>query len=270
MSTVSSAHAVIDEALEAYKPSKVFALFSGGHDSLTVTHITAQHPRFDGVIHVNTGIGVPDTNQFVRDTCQEHGWPLHELRSAWDYLQLVVKYGFPGPDAHGYMYRYLKERPLMRFIGQQKQSHKDCIVLVGGMRSQESIRRMGHVEPMHKAGAAIWVSPIHDWTALDVTDYVASNGLKRNRVKDNLHLSGECLCGAFADKTERREIQFWYPEVDAKLSAYERVVQAARDSGLVDIPQKHCQWGWGSGMPAEQTDFLPMCYQCHAGREEAA
>ena len=37
---------VIDQAVAEHKPSHVFALFSGGHDSLTSTHIAAQHPSF--------------------------------------------------------------------------------------------------------------------------------------------------------------------------------------------------------------------------------
>lgn len=265
---VESALSVIDDAVKEYKPRKVYALFSGGHDSLTITSVAHKYPQIDGVIHINTGIGIPETNQFVRDTCKEQGWPLHELRSAWDYLQLIIKHGFPGPASHGYMYRYLKERPLMRFIGQQKEKHKDTIALVGGMRSQESVRRMGHVEPMHKEGAAIWVSPIHDWSALETTEYIAANKLKRNLVKDTMHISGECLCGAFATKLERRELRYWYPKVDEKLTAYERVVTMAVELGIADIPRRHCQWGWHDGMPNEQMELFPMCHFCHAGREE--
>ena len=34
----------------------VYALFSGGHDSLCSTFIASRHPLFQGVVHLNTGI----------------------------------------------------------------------------------------------------------------------------------------------------------------------------------------------------------------------
>ena len=61
--------AVIDAAVREYRPSHLFALFSGGHDSLTATAITAQHPRFTAAVHINTGIGsrtLPRRFDFLR------------------------------------------------------------------------------------------------------------------------------------------------------------------------------------------------------------
>lgn len=274
----AAAHAVIDAALAQYAPSQVFALFSGGHDSLSVTHVTAQHPAFSGVIHVNTGIGIPETNQFVRDTCAAQGWPLHELHPTWAYAQLVVRYGFPGAASHGFMYRYLKERPLMAFVQKQKRrlvsksgkatrpDPKDRIMLVGGMRSQESVRRMGHVEPVHQDGAVVWVSPIHDWSAHEVGAYVDAAGLPRNPVKDTLHISGECLCGSFADENEERDLQFWYPATHAELLKYRELVHLASTLRGNPIPAVRCRWGWDGSRSLDQQELFPMCHYCTAGR----
>ena len=267
---VMRAHGVIDDAIAKYDIKQVYALFSGGHDSLTTTHVTAQHPLFKGVLHIDTGIGIPQTKQYVIDTCEQQGWPLFIYKSAWDYVQLVTKFGFPGPDLHSVMYRMLKERALDKFMQDKKTERLENIGLVNGARSQESKRRMGHLEPHHKQSSKIWISAIHDWSALDCSDYIAKQGLKRNPVKDKLHISGECLCGSFADPMERREIAFWFPEIDELLSKYEQVVQLVSGSGINPIPQQQCRWGWHDGIPAEQGELFPLCHFCYAGREDRA
>ena len=101
--------ALISEAVERYEPVATFALFSGGHDSLTSTAIAAQHPAFTSVVHINTGIGIEETREFVRETCKEQGWPLIELHSEHAYEDLVLtRGGFPsGPKSHSSMYWYL-------------------------------------------------------------------------------------------------------------------------------------------------------------------
>lgn len=65
--SVPNALAVLDEAIETHDPSHVFALFSGGHDSLTATALTAKHPRFTAAVHINTGIGIEETRDFGSD-----------------------------------------------------------------------------------------------------------------------------------------------------------------------------------------------------------
>ena len=75
---VASAIAVIESAITQFKPAWVFALFSGGHDSLTSSYVASLASKFDGCVHINTGTGIKATRQFVIDTCDEHGWPLLE------------------------------------------------------------------------------------------------------------------------------------------------------------------------------------------------
>ena len=111
---VARALSRLDEAIRLYAPSKVIALFSGGYDSLCAT----QHPRFAGVLHINTGIGIPQTRHFVRATCRAYGWPLLEYRSPIRYEDIVLTdgYGMPGPALHSTVYSKLKERALRLFM----------------------------------------------------------------------------------------------------------------------------------------------------------
>lgn len=263
--------AVMDSAVEEHKTEAFFALFSGGHDSLTVTHVASKHPLFRGVIHIDTGTGLPETRAFVEDTCKREGWPLIVKKPATTYEMLIVRYGFPGPSAHQHMYKYLKERPLGEA---KKEAHKVAktkkFAFVGGMRSQESVRRMGHVEPLHKDGMGVWVSAIHDWSATDCNQHMKASNLPRNPVKDTMHLSGECFCGAFARPEEKRELEVWYPDHAKKIEAWQELVRTAVRLGLSSIPFNHQQWGHGSSgskmkaVPEGQKELpsLQMCFFC--------
>jgi len=225
----------IEGAVEEHQPSHLFALFSGGHDSLTSTALAASHPAFTAVVHINTGIGIEDTRDFVRATCERQGWPLIEMHpDAKTYRDLVTEKGMPGgPKAHNTMYYWLKQRQVRRLVAEHKQHRHDRIGLVTGIRTDESTRRMGAgiSIPVRVTGSQLWISPILDWTGADCNAQIDALGLDRNPVVDLLHRSGECLCGALAHHSEIRDIEAWYPAAAREIHAYE---QLARDHGHLE------------------------------------
>lgn len=273
---VRSAHAVIDRAISEYKLAGVWALFSGGHDSLVTTHVASQHPAFQGVIHIDTCTGILETEQFVRETCARYGWRLIVKQPVTHYEQLIVRYGFPGPAQHSMMYRYLKERPLY-------QARKDATALssgrigyVTGVRSLESARRMGYVETIRKDKAGIWVAAVHNWSALDLQVYMRLNALPRNQVKQDTHMSGECLCSAFAKRDEDKMLGMFYPLALERIRRWETLVMQARELQIWEaengyrawdtvIPETRTRWGWKTAVPHGQLELLPMCMTCSTG-----
>ena len=257
---------VIEQAVSEYRPSHIFALFSGGHDSLCSTHLasTFLHPAFSGVIHCNTGIGIPETTEFVRETCAANGWPLYEyharIRNGMPiYDDMCLRLGMPGGEqAHRGQYHTLKAESLYNAFRQHRQGNASML-FVTGIRKQESGRRMRNPIAVptrrdRKYPAIVWVCPILEWSALDCTEYIAAQGLKRNPVVDKLHRSGECLCGALARPDEIKEIAVWYPEVAARIHALE---EECFKRGL---PSE-----WGSRKqempPAEQLG-MELCQSC--------
>lgn len=242
--------AILDEAIQHYDPKYVIAMFSGGHDSLVATHIAKSHPRFSFALHINTGIGIEQTRVFVRETCQQWGIELREY-CADEYVRadgtpdpqrfesMVLEYGFPGPQMHTKMYIRLKERPLRQAIRDLDRDRKEKTMLVTGVRSKESQRRMRHVEKVQIwEGTKVWVAPVHEFSKLDINHYIEDNGIARNPVVDYLHASGECLCGAYAHKGEKEEIRLWFPEVAAYLDQLEEMVH-----------QKGFPWKWEDAPP---------------------
>jgi len=256
---------IIDESCDMAPDAPVFALFSGGHDSLVSTHIASRHPRFSGVVHVNTGIGIEETRDFVRRQCQNFGWPLYEYKAAelptpQVYEDVVLVHGFPGPAQHHRMYARLKERCLrhMKAIHAPRQP----IILVTGIRKQESQKRMGYAREIDKRGQWLWTAPCVDWSEEDCRACMRADKLPRNPVKDKMCISGECLCGAFARSGERAELRHYYPEEYARIRRLEVAV--------VGTPCDR----WGSGGPttttlrerAGQMRFMPLCVGCEASQ----
>jgi len=247
----------IAQAISEYQPACLLALFSGGHDSVTSTHLAAQHPDFRAVVHVNTGIGIEETREYVREVCRNQGWPLIEecAPEGW-YDQNCLTAGMPGgPAQHGIMYQRLKDDQVRAVVRRFKRRRGDTVGLVTGIRQHESERRMRvHPSPVIRERAQLWINPILSWTATDVSNYMSAVGLPRNPVVDNLHRSGECLCGALANPEELDWIAFWYPEVARRIRALER-------GGF----ERQLPYRWGT-KPSQPFDdkqpMLPLCQDC--------
>jgi len=276
---LASALSVIDEAfafeIEVYSGSRWYrrgrrhvataVLFSGGHDSTCAVHVASRHPRFDGrVHHIDTGIGSKRTRRHVEDTAKELGWKLQVYRSKETYEKFVRERGFPGPGRHQWIYQRIKER-CVREITKAK-----YIALVTGCRSQESVRRMGHVEAIkwgekllntetgeevHTCKNRLWVAPCHDWSSEEQAAYMEHFDLPKNPVKIALGMSGECFCGAFASPGEYERVKHHCPDVADEI---DRLAKIAKEHG------KHCVWGT---RPSGQKGVLavesgPLCSSC--------
>ncbi|MEQ9091824.1 MAG: phosphoadenosine phosphosulfate reductase family protein [Balneola sp.] len=197
---------IIDDAIEMYSPVSIQAGFSGGTDSLVVTHLIMNTHEAE-VFHINTGIGVEKTREYVRTFCKENEWVLNEIRAkedcGKDYEEMVLEHGFPGPSQHSIMYRNLKERGIRELCRRKQNKRGDKVLLVTGIREDESFIRSGYKNDIVKAnGREVWVNAIYHFTKSLKQEYIVKYGLEINPVSKLLGISGECLCGAFAGKSE--------------------------------------------------------------------
>jgi 3'-phosphoadenosine 5'-phosphosulfate sulfotransferase (PAPS reductase)/FAD synthetase len=249
-------------------------LWSGGNDSNILAHLLRRSATH--AIHANTGIGIEETRQHVRDTCHEWGLPLIEEHPPISYRDLVLERGFPGPAQHWKMYTRLKERCLdqARHKLGVARSRSKVAIFYAGRRREESSRR-SQVKLWESDGSVIWISPLAFWTKLDLNTYrTMHHSVPRNRVSDLIHMSGECLCGAFAEEGELDMIGEWFPGV------VESIRQLESDAKAVGIPYPLYLYGWGStaevkaiGTPAARAlgeklrqGSGPLCQSCSARR----
>lgn len=245
---------VMNEAIEEYKPSKKYVLFSGGNDSTGLLYRCIQAGMCDAAVHINTGIGIEETREFVRTTCADWNVPLIEMHPPRSYDDIVMAEGFPGPGAHRFMYTRLKERAIRQLVRENKRDRKDRIMLITGVRKSESTRRMAHVDYIWRVGAQLWVAPLSDYTKGDLIDYRLENNLPENEVSALLHMSGECLCGAFAKPGELADIEKFYPKTAQRIKDLEKRVA---ESG-----QKNCVWGKRPKGRKMTVPAGPLCTNC--------
>jgi 3'-phosphoadenosine 5'-phosphosulfate sulfotransferase (PAPS reductase)/FAD synthetase len=238
----------------ALNPAHVFLLLSGGNDSASVTHFVATELRRANrpfrIVHINTGIGIPETREHVNLLCFRYRWQLIELRAkedcGQDYEKIVMQHGFPGPSQHPFMYRLLKERPLRKLA----RDVEGTLMLISGARLNESARRMRLVSgDTHREGRRIWCAPFYHLTNDDVVSYMEAEGVPESPVRQKLCMSGECLCGAYARPHELKEVTFFYPATGARLAALQARVRAAGFPWNWD--EKAPPW-WGRMRSAEK------------------
>lgn len=250
----------IDEHFAKHQVAGIVTLYSGGNDSTVLAHLfrdVATHAA-----HCNTGIGIEMTREFVRETCRLWDLPLIEVHPPVSYEQLVIEQGFPGPGHHFKMYQRLKERGLRQVRRQLvKNPRRERVLFLAGRRRDESKRRMA-IPEMDRDGSVVFASPLAHWTKQDLNTYRKMHpAIPRNEVSDTLHMSGECLCGAFAHSGELEEIRFWFPEVAAHIDELQEKVRAAGH------PEQRCVWGWGGTLGKGEvapSKSGPLCSSCDA------
>lgn len=267
---ITAAHATLDVAIAlhftAHRVAGIVVLFSGGSDSTVLAHLFRDRASHFG--HANTTIGIESTREFVRRMSAVWGKPLIEKLPPTTYRDLVIERGFPGPGQHYKMYQRLKERGLRQIRRELvKLPRRERVIFLAGRRRDESNRRM-NVPEMEREGSVVWVSPLFDWTNGEMAAYRKLHDLPRSEASEMIHMSGECLCGAFAGPDELNEIGFFFPDVKATINALELEVRAAGHT------EPKCVWGWG-GDPTRLRQFRVdlaagrLCSSCDA-RQGAA
>jgi 3'-phosphoadenosine 5'-phosphosulfate sulfotransferase (PAPS reductase)/FAD synthetase len=239
---IDDALRIIDEALATHLDGRELVgkvvLFSGGNDSTTLLHLMAMQGVATHAAHANTTIGVEQTRRFVRETAHFFMLPLIEKSGPKSYADLVLEAGgFPGPAMHYKMYQRLKERALREIRKELvTDGRKQRVLYIAGRRRSESDRRAG-IPEHERVDSVIWASPFANWTKGDLNEYRAMfpDSLPRNSVADDLGMSGECLCGAFAEPGEFERILAVDPEVAQEIVDIEATLHARHSADR--------QWG---------------------------
>lgn len=208
-------------------------LFSGGDDSLALTHYVMEQRNADFVIHLATNSAIPENIDYVRETCKEHGWPYAIISSPMPLDIFAYRYGFCGPSAHSLAYNAFKGRQLGYFYRQRDGGVK----LFSGVRRLESERRMKNIEAEVEYAdvsdgsnfSGWWLSPLYDKSDDWVEAYREKHDLRQNPVSAKIHRSGDCQCLAYGNRTEELiMIEAEYPDFAEWLLNVEARVQEYR------------------------------------------
>lgn len=253
------ARRILHEAVEQYRPTRIFAAYSSGHDSLTSTYLAFRELGVTDVFNVDTTTAIPESLRQVEKNCDRFGWKLHRYRPPVPYDQIVMEHGFPGPGQHPTMYARLKERCVRKLRHDFKKDRKDTIMLITGVRKAESKRRMGSVKEIQKDGSIIWVAPATNWSNDARDAYIADNNLPRSPVSTQMCMSGECMCGCYAR-----------PEEESELKAFDRDHWQWLQDLKARVRAAGKWWKWGEAPPTPPDPLqldMGLCWSCESKTE---
>ena len=220
----------------------IVTMFSGGKDSQVLAHLMRERTDYYG--HANTGIGIEDTREYVRSVANLWSVQLLERspRPGRTYEEYVLAQGFPGPGRHGHIFNRIKGDCFAQIKDAVvEHPYRQRVLFVAGRRFTESARREARKIPAWERNRSIaWVSPLRGWTAMDLTAYRSRfPDIPRNHVADEIDMSGECLCGAFAQPGELERLRTYPPAADV-VAHIDDLAFRARMAG---VPEGKCQWG---------------------------
>lgn len=230
-----------------------FILFSGGNDSLATTHYIIEQTDLDYefVVYLDTGMGLPENEEYIRDVCEEFEWELEVVETPKNYEDIVKEYGFPGPSSHTYMYILLKQRALQKLNRRDEYYGTRC-GLYSGERKAESARRSRNTQQKTESQLFNWYAPLYDWSDERVENYREKHDLPENPSYKKIHRSGDCFCGAYATRDEELiDLQANYPDM------YERIMNL-EDEVQEEIGEKESIAYWGHG----GKDEVDLHFEC--------
>lgn len=280
------ARRTLTEAVRYFDPCRVYACFSGGYDSAAAVVTTLSSlwwgktarslhecgglpkPVDLRVLHVNTGIGIETTRQYVRDFCDHRDIPYLEVRTPESYEEMVLAHGFPGPAMHARMYQRLKERAIRIAVREAKvgEPRSRNVMFVSGIRHDESMVRAGYQRCVSRVDAQVWINPLY-WATVDEFRLIRQiYDVPANPVKDKLGMSGECLCGAYANKGELALVRLICPQTADYIEDLERRVWAAGHRWKWEDPgpprDRKAKGDLAGVYQPDEDDFRPMCASC--------
>ena len=140
-SDVKTPEGIIKTMEEKFDRHNFYVFTSGGKDSVTLCNYMNEIGKLKQVVHIDTGIGLSMTTDFVRNYCKDMGWPYRVIKPRMEkiYASYVLQNGFPGPGGHTYIMRVLKFFAMREFaLSVDRKGH--CIIT--GVRKFESKRRI--------------------------------------------------------------------------------------------------------------------------------
>jgi 3'-phosphoadenosine 5'-phosphosulfate sulfotransferase (PAPS reductase)/FAD synthetase len=197
--------------MEQMQNKKGWALLSGGKDSTLAALKMSEEGRLAGVVFIDTGIGLNETREYVEDLALRFDWNLKIFKGYTSYDSYVIKHGFPTPAGHSQIMHILKLDAVRKFISWHKKERGEIPLLFSGVRSSESNRRSTWARRFQFYQGAYWDCPIFHYTTEQVWKLHYEHKIPINSAYGTIGKSGDCLCGAFGNLTEKKIIEKFYP-----------------------------------------------------------
>jgi len=215
------------------------ASYSGGKDSLAALLIAIDAGYRPVVMFLNTGIEMPETIENARRTAERYGLEYQEIDAGDAFWRGLEIFGPPAKD-YRWCCKACKLGPTTLFI---REKYPDGMISLIGQRKYESESRSRKGEEWENP----WVrkqkgiSPIQNWTALEVWLYIFMRKAEYNPwYERGLYRIGCYLCPSadMGDSVILKRNFEGYERWDRYLSGY------AKDRGLEGEWLDYGLWRW--------------------------
>ena len=247
---------------------KVYGLCSGGKDSMAACATAHKYRPLDGIILVDTTIvarNKEDKPSYIaaKRFADRLGVPFYcikprdDLKGGYEEVPCIGKYGmgktfenyckrygFPHASQHNQVFRFLKKKALVGFVMSQTEN-KQRIAYISGVRRGESKRRLDNAQIIgidEDTPRIVWIAPVYYWSTKATYSFIKKQGFELSESYTMLHISGDCLCGAFAGKDEAGLINAFYPDTGEQIIQIECVAFKSHKGRK--------NWGNGESMAA--------------------
>ncbi len=215
--TYDKAETAIARLREFEPPEGYWLAFSGGKDSIVIYDLALKAGvKFKAHFSL-TSVDPPELIRFVKKYYPDVQLSVPR-KTMW---QLIVQNMMPPTGIVRYCCKELKERG------------GDGHLVVTGIRWAESVRRRKRrMSEQCIRGSKVYLHPIIDWSDEEVWDYIKANKLNYCSLYDEgFHRLGCIMCPMGTKIRRYRDAERWPSYYRAYLRAFEKMLEARKDSG---------------------------------------
>ncbi|QTA79042.1 Phosphoadenosine phosphosulfate reductase domain-containing protein [Desulfonema limicola] len=207
---------------EKYKNRIKLVSFSGGKDSTVISHLVMNAFGLSNVIHIfsDTSLEFPDTYEYIKFFRNEHPLtPFVTCNSPLDFFETAKNIGVPSRILRWCCTTH-KTNPLSKVVNAI--SPQRGVLTFDGVRKNESARRSKYekITIKHKIGREILVSPLLEWSDIEIWIYILSRQLSFNNSYNKGFRRVGCLYCPFNSNWSEVMIQHHYPEKHHNWSSF--------------------------------------------------
>ena len=177
----------IQQIVKEYPERKPVVSFSGGKDSMVISHLVRKALQSAEILHIfgDTTIEYPDTYEYIKNFKEKHPQiPVVEVKAGVGFIDMCKRLEPPTMINH-WCCNVFKTGPISNFVNKiNNKDNSKGIISFEGIRRKEGTARRNYqrIYNSKKVSSQISARPIIEWTELYVWLCILKNHLDFNEI----------------------------------------------------------------------------------------